>query len=300
MSAPGAARRRLPVRVSNGKTQRGAILELWQAVVLGIVEGLTEFLPISSTGHLVLFSELLGIDPADRSVIAFNAIIQGGAIMAILVFFMKDIVRIAKGFSVGLFNREKRGHDYRYGWYVIVGTIPIVVVGLISSDYIDRIFNLWVVAIGAIGWTFVMWFGERVATLQRTEQHANLKDAIFVGSLQVLSLFPGVSRSGATMTAGLLRDFDRESAARFSFLLGIPALTGAGLLEMDQLAGGNVPIPSLVTGIVVSGVVAYASVAWLMKFVTKHSFMIFVWYRFAFGGIILLLLTTGVVGAAGN
>lgn len=273
-------------------------MEIWQAVVLGIVEGLTEFLPISSTGHLVLFAQLLGIDPADRSVIAFNAVIQGGAILAILAYFTKDIWRIVKGFSIGLFHKDRRGIDYRYGWYVIVGTIPVVLAGLILSGVVDRIFNLWVVAVGAIGWSFVMWFAERVAPQQRTELHANMKDAIFVGSIQVLSLFPGVSRSGATMTAGLLRDFDRESATRFSFLLGIPALTGAGLLELDELAGGSVPMGPLLVGIVVSAVVAYASVAWLMKFVTSHTFMPFVWYRFAFGGIILLLLVTGVVGSA--
>lgn len=275
-------------------------MEIWQAVILGIVEGLTEFLPISSTGHLVLFSQLLGIDPANRSVIAFNAVIQGGAILAILVYFTKDIWRIVKGFSIGLFHKDRRGFDYRYGWYVIVGTIPVVIAGLLLSNVVDRIFNLWVVAFGAIGWSFVMWFAERVAPQQRTELHANMKDAIFVGCVQVLSLFPGVSRSGATMTAGLLRDFDRESATRFSFLLGIPALTGAGLLELDELAGGDVPIASLLVGIVVSAVVAYASVAWLMKFVTSHTFMPFVWYRFAFGAIILLLVGSGIVGSGGG
>jgi undecaprenyl-diphosphatase len=273
-------------------------MEIWQAVILGIVEGLTEFLPISSTGHLVLFSQLLGIDPANRSVIAFNAVIQGGAILAILLYFTKDIWRIVKGFSIGLVHKDRRGFDYRYGWYVIIGTIPVVIAGLLLSNVVDRIFNLWVVAFGAIGWSFVMWFAERVAPQQRTEQHANMKDAVFVGCVQVISLFPGVSRSGATMTAGLLRDFDRESATRFSFLLGIPALTGAGLLELDELAGGSVPIGSLIVGIVVSAAVAYASVAWLMKFVTNHTFMPFVWYRFAFGAIILLLLGIGAVGPA--
>ena len=274
-------------------------MEIWQAVILGIVEGITEFLPISSTGHLVAFSELMGIDASDRSVIAFTAVIQGGAILAILVYFTKDIVRITKGFVVGLFNREKRGVDYRYGWYVIIGTIPIVIAGLLLSNVVERIFNLWVVAIGAIGWTFVMWFAERVATQQRGESHANMRDAIFVGLVQVISLFPGVSRSGATMTAGLLRDFDRESATRFSFFLGIPALTGAGLLEMGELSGGSVPMGSLITGIVVSGIVAYIAVAWLMKFVTTHTFMPFVWYRFAFGVILIIAVSTGLIGAGG-
>ncbi|MCD0446481.1 undecaprenyl-diphosphate phosphatase [Glycomyces sp. A-F 0318] len=274
-------------------------MSIVDALVLGVVEGITEFLPISSTGHLVLFSEFLGLDPADRSVIAFNALIQGGAILAILAYFTKDIWRIVKGFSVGLFRPDRRGIDYRYGWYVIIGTVPIGLAGILLSGYVDRIFNLWVVAFGAIGWTFVMWFGERVATHQRTELHANWKDAVFVGLVQVLSLFPGVSRSGASMTAGLLRDFDRESATRFSFLLGIPALTGAGILELDELGGGSVPLGAIITGVLVSAVVAYISVAWLMRFVSSHTFMPFVWYRFAFGGIILLLLATGLVGSGG-
>jgi undecaprenyl-diphosphatase len=273
-------------------------LEIWQAVILGVVEGLTEFLPVSSTGHLVVVSELLGIDPSERSVIAFNAIIQGGAIMAILVYFFKDIVRISKGFATGLFNKDARGMDYRFGWYVIIGSVPILIAGLALSNVVDRIFNLWVVAIGMIGWSFVMWFAERAATHQRGETHVNMRDAIFVGCVQVISLFPGVSRSGATMTAGLLRDLDRVTATRLAFFLGIPALTGAGVLEMKEAFGGEVPGASLVVGIIVSAAVAYASVAWLMKFVSTHTFMPFVWYRIGFGLFVLLLAGTGAVSAA--
>ncbi|QSB06716.1 undecaprenyl-diphosphate phosphatase [Natronoglycomyces albus] len=270
-------------------------MEIWQAVVLGIVEGLTEFLPISSTGHLVVFSSFLGLEVNDRAVIAFNAIIQGGAIMAILVYFFNDIKRISFAWVKGVFNKDERGFDYRFGWYVIVGSMPIGVAGLVLSGFVERIFNLWVVVIGMIGWSFVMWFAERVATQQRGERHINMKDAIFVGAVQVLSLFPGVSRSGATMTAGILRDLDRVTATRLAFFLGIPALVGAGGLEMREAFGGSVPFASLLVGIVVSAVVAYASVAWLMKFVANHSFMIFVWYRLAFGAIVALLLLLGVL-----
>ncbi|GAB3228376.1 undecaprenyl-diphosphate phosphatase [Glycomyces halotolerans] len=273
-------------------------MEIWQAFILGVVEGITEFLPISSTGHLTVFAAFLGLDPASSEVIAFNAVIQGGAILAILVYFFKDIVQIAKGWTIGVFDSDRRGKDYRFGWYVIVGTIPIVVAGLLIEDYIDAVFNLYAVGIGAIGWSFAMWWAERVATHQRSEAHINMKDALFVGGLQVLSLFPGVSRAGATMTAGLLRDLDRTTATRFSFFLGIPALVGAGMLEMKDALGGDLPLGSLIVGIVVSAVVAYASVAWLMKFVSNHTFMPFVWYRIAFGVVIILIAAAGLVPAS--
>jgi undecaprenyl-diphosphatase len=272
-------------------------LDIWQAIILGIVEGLTEFLPISSTGHLAVFSAFIGLDPAAEEVIAFNAVIQGGAILAILVYFLKDIVSIVKGWTIGLFDRDRRGREYRFGWYVIVGSIPIVVAGLLIEDYIDAVFNLYAVGVGAIAWSFAMWWGERVATQQRSEAHINMKDALFVGGFQVLSLFPGVSRAGATMTAGMLRDLDRTTATRFSFFLGIPALVGAGALEMKDALGGDLPLASLVTGIVVAAGVAYAAVAWLMKFVSNHTFMPFVWYRIAFGVIVIVIVAAGIVPA---
>ncbi|WP_100445453.1 undecaprenyl-diphosphate phosphatase [Glycomyces xiaoerkulensis] len=272
-------------------------MEIWQAFVLGIVEGLTEFLPVSSTGHIAVFSAFIGLDPAASEVIAFNAVIQGGAILALLVYFFADIVAIVKGFFVGLFDRDRRGKDYRMGWYVIIGSVPIVIVGLLVEDHIDRVFNLYAVGIGAIGWSFVMWFAEHAATQQRSEGHINLKDALFVGGLQVLSLFPGVSRSGATMTAGLLRDLDRPTATRFAFFLGIPALVGAGVLEMEDAVGGDLPLGSLIVGIVVSAVVAYVSVAWLMRFVAGHTFMPFVWYRIAFGVTVIGIAAAGLVPA---
>ncbi|MGH8791389.1 MAG: undecaprenyl-diphosphate phosphatase [Stackebrandtia sp.] len=276
-------------------------MEIWHAVVLGVVEGLTEFLPVSSTGHLVAFAGLLGLEVNDPSVIAFNAIIQAGAIAALLVYFAKDMWKITHGFVRGLFvARHRRDFEYRFGWYVIAGSMPIVVVGLFIDDYVDKIFNLWVVAIGAIGFSFVMWFAEYAATHQRRETQINFKDAMFVGALQVLSLFPGVSRSAATMTAGLLRDLDRVSATRLAFFLGIPALTGAGVLEAKEAFNGTVGLAPLIVGIVVSAAVAYASVAWLLKFVSSHTFMPFVWYRIGFGVAIILLLLAGVLTPTGE
>ncbi|WP_245598114.1 undecaprenyl-diphosphate phosphatase [Haloglycomyces albus] len=280
----------LPIDICEERT-----LEIWQAVVLGIVEGITEFLPISSTGHLVVTADFIGLDPSDRAFIAFNALIQGAAILAILVYFFQDILRISVGWCKGVFQPQHRGMDYRFGWYVIVGTIPIVIAGLILSDYIDKVMNIWIVAVGMIGFSFVMWWGERVATHQRTESHVSMKDAVFVGLMQVLALFPGVSRSAATMTGGLLRDLDRVAATRLAFFLGIPALVGAGILEADEAFGASVPLVSLLVGALVSGVVAYASVAWLMKFVSKHTFMPFVYYRLGFGAFLLVIAATGAV-----
>lgn len=271
-------------------------MEIWHAVVLGIVEGLTEFLPISSTGHLVVTTGLLGLDVNDRSVIAFNAVIQAGVVLALLVYFAKDIWRILRGFLRGVFSREhRRDFDYLFGWYVIVGSVPIVVAGYLLRNHVDKIFNLWVVAVGMIGWSFVMWFAEYAATHQRRERNVNFKDALIIGTAQVLSLVPGVSRAGATITVGLLRDLDRVTATRMAFFLGIPALAGAGVLELGEAFAGTVPTASLLTGVVVSIVVAYATIHWLMRFVAKHSLMTFVWYRIGFGLAVIALLTTGVL-----
>ncbi|MCH7232683.1 undecaprenyl-diphosphate phosphatase [Glycomyces sp. L485] len=270
-------------------------MDIWQAIILGIVQGITEYLPISSTGHVAVVANWIGLDPSAESMIAFSAVTQSGAIIAVLTYFFKDIVRIVKGWTVGVLNADKRGHDYRFGWYVIVGSVPIIVAGLLFKDSIDSIYNLWVIAIGMIGWAFVMWFAERVATHQRSESHVNMRDAIFVGCIQVLALFPGVSRSGATMTAGMLRDLNRPAATRLAFFLGIPAITGAALLTAGDAFDGSLPLASLITGIVVTVLVAYAAIAWLMKFVSNHTFMGFVWYRIAFGAVLLIMLSAGWV-----
>ncbi|MGH8877867.1 MAG: undecaprenyl-diphosphate phosphatase [Stackebrandtia sp.] len=273
-------------------------MELWQAFLLGIVEGLTELLPISSTGHLTVVEDLLGMKVDDPGVTGFTAFIQVGAIFSVLIYFAGDIWRIVKAFVRGTFSAEHRDFDYRFGWYVIIGSVPIVVVGLVFKDFVSgELRNMWYVAIGAIVWSFVIWFAEYAATHQRTERQVTAKDAIIIGLVQCLSLVPGVSRAGSTMAAGLLRDFDRVTTTRLTFFLGIPALTGAGVLEAKDALTGSVELAPLIVGTVVSGVVAYASVAWLLKFVSKHTLMPFVWYRIAFGVVVIGLLATGVVAA---
>ncbi|MFJ7204094.1 undecaprenyl-diphosphate phosphatase [Streptomyces sp. NPDC098789] len=271
-----------------------------QAVVLGIVEGVTEFLPVSSTGHLKITEGLMGIPVDDKAVVAFTAVIQVGAIAAVLVYFFKDIVRIVSAWGRGLAHREERHHhDYKFAWWVIYATIPIVVVGLAAKPLIEGpLASLWVVAGSLIVGSGLMWAADQMGRHRRGEQDTRLKDAMLVGSSQILALlFPGFSRSGATMSTGLILDLERVAATRLSFFLGIPALTGAGLYELKDAVGAGVDLAPLAVGTLVSFVVAYASIAWLLKFVAKHSFNAFVIYRIAIGLLLFGLLGTGVLSA---
>jgi undecaprenyl-diphosphatase len=268
-----------------------------QAVVLGVVEGLTEFLPVSSTGHLTIAEKLLGLDVADRSVTAYTAVIQMGAILAVVVYFWVDIWRIAKAWALGLVKPELRGRlDHRMGWYVILGSIPIGVIGLLARELITGpLRSLWVVAGALILWSGVMLYAERRGLQQRTEKDLTLKDALIVGLVQCIALVPGVSRSGATISTGLLVGLDRVTATRLSFFLSIPALLAAGLYELPEALGGDISIGQTVVGTVVSFVVAYASVAWLLRFVSGNSIGKFVPYRVALGVVLLVVLGTGVM-----
>ncbi len=270
-------------------------MEIWKAVILGIVEGVTEFLPISSTGHLTVTEKLLSLRVDDPAVTGFTAVIQVGAIIAAIFYFRRDIVRIVGGFVRGLFSAAHRDFDYRFGWYVIVGSIPVALVGLLGKSLITGpLRSLWVVAVALIGWSFVMMFAERAATQQRNERQTTLRDSVYIGLTQCFSLIPGVSRSGATISAGLLRDLDRVTATRLSFFLGIPALFAAGLFELkDALHGNSVGVGALVVGTVVSFVVAYASIAWLLRFVAGHSIANFAWYRIPLGILMLIALGAG-------
>lgn len=275
-------------------------ISIGQAAVLGVVEGVTEFLPISSTGHLKITEGLMGIPVDDKAVVAFSAVIQSGAIAAVLVYFFKDIVRICKAWFTGIANREERyHHDYKFGWWVIFATIPIVIVGLAAKPLIEGpLASLWVVAGSLIVGSGVMWAADQMGRHKRGEDDTTFKDAMLVGSSQILALlFPGFSRSGATMSTALILDLDRVAATRLSFFLGIPALTGAGLYELKDALGAGVDTAPLIVGTVVSFVVAYGSIAWLLKFVAKHSFNAFIVYRLVIGTLLFGLLGAGVIGA---
>lgn len=273
-------------------------ISLGQAVVLGAVEGVTEFLPVSSTGHLKITEGLMGIPVDDDAVVGFSAVIQVGAIAAVLVYFRKDIVRIVSAWCRGLVHREERHHhDYRFAWWVIAATVPIVVVGLAAKPLIEGpLASLWVVAASLIAGSAVMWAADQTGRHKRGEDDTSFKDAMLVGGSQILALlFPGFSRSGATMSTALILGLDRVAATRLSFFLGIPALTGAGLYELKDALGAGVGAAPLAVGTIVSFAVAYASIAWLLKFVAKHSFNAFVIYRIAIGLLLFGLLGAGVL-----
>ncbi|MGW1500287.1 undecaprenyl-diphosphate phosphatase [Streptomyces mirabilis] len=275
-----------------------SVINVGQAVVLGVVEGVTEFLPVSSTGHLKITEGLMSIPVDDKAVVGFSAVIQVGAIAAVLVYFFKDIVRIVSAWGRGLRNPEERQHhDYKFAWWVIYATIPIVIVGLAAKPLIDgALGSLWVVAGSLIVGSGVMWAADQMGRHKRGEDDTSFKDAMLVGCSQILALlFPGFSRSGATMSTALILDLDRVAATRLSFFLGIPALTGAGLYELKDALGTGVGAAPLAVGTIVSFVVAYGSIAWLLKFVAKHSFNAFVIYRIVIGLALFGLLASGTL-----
>jgi undecaprenyl-diphosphatase len=272
-------------------------ISILDSLFLGVVEGLTEFLPVSSTGHLTIAEKIVGLPIDNKGVTAYTAIIQMGAIAAVLIYFFKDIVRIVSAWGRGLVKAEVRGSfDYRFGWFVIWGSLPIAVVGFLARHLISgSLRNLWVVASALIAWSAVMVLAESRATQVRKEQQTTLVDVLVIGVVQCIALIPGVSRSGATISAGLFRGLDRVAATRLSFFLSIPALVGAGLYELKDAVKESVPVGSLVVGTVVSFVVAYASIAWLLRFVAGHRITLFVPYRLAVGGVLLVLLAIGTV-----
>jgi undecaprenyl-diphosphatase len=274
-------------------------MNYFDAVVLGIVEGLTEFLPISSTGHLTIAEQLLGLEVDDPAVTGFTAVIQMGAIAAVILYFLRDIGRIIKAWTLGLVKPEWRGHrDFRMGWYVIVGTIPIGVVGLAFKDVITNdLRSLWVVAFALIAWSAVMWAAERAATQERGEKQLTMTDAVVVGPLQCFALIPGVSRSGATISGGLFRGLDRVTATRLAFFLSIPALLAAGIFELRDALGGSISVGETLVGTLVAFVVAYATIAWLLRFVAHHAITWFIPYRVGLGLLLIVLLSTNVLSA---
>jgi undecaprenyl-diphosphatase len=274
-------------------------MTIFDSIILGIVEGLTEFLPVSSTGHLTIAEKVLGLSIDDPAVTAYTAVIQMGAIAAVLVFFARDIRDIAVAWLRGLASAEARQTvDYRLGWYVIAGSVPIGLVGFLAKDVISGpLRSLWWVAGALIAWSAVMVLAERVARQRRDMTQLRLRDALTIGLAQCISLIPGVSRSGATISVGLLAGLDRVTATRLSFFLSIPALTAAGLYELKDVAGSSIGVPETVVGTAVSFVVAYAAVAWLLRFVAHHSIVAFVPYRVLLGGTLLVLLGAGVMTA---
>ncbi|UTO25536.1 undecaprenyl-diphosphate phosphatase [Corynebacterium pseudotuberculosis] len=270
-----------------------------QTIVLSIVQGLTEFLPISSSGHLRIISQLFWGEDAGAS---FTAVVQLGTELAVLVYFAKDITKIVTGWLKGLFNKDARDFDYRMGWMVIVGTLPVVIIGVLAKDLIrDAFRNLWITATVLILFSFVFIAAEKFGSKKRNFEELTMKDAIIMGLAQCLALIPGVSRSGGTVSAGLFVGLDREVATRFSFLLAIPAVLGSGLFSLPDAfapdAGQAASGMQLLVGTGIAFVLGYASIAWLLKFVGNHSFSWFAAYRIPVGLLVMGLLATGALTA---
>jgi undecaprenyl-diphosphatase len=273
-------------------------ISILDSVILGVVEGLTEFLPVSSTGHLKIAEGFLDIPVDDPAVVGFTAVIQVGAIAAVLVYFFGDIVRLLRAWGRGLVNRAARAdHDYKFAWWIIFATIPIVIVGILAQALIKGpLASLWIVAGSLIVGSAVMWLAEKLGTQKRGESEVTFTDSMLVGSSQILAmLFPGFSRSGATISTSLLLGLDRVTATRLSFFLSIPALTGAGIYELKDALGAGVGAGPLVVGTIVSFVVAYASVAWLLRFVARHTIIGFAVYRVVLGVALFGMLAAGVL-----
>ncbi|MBF4546548.1 undecaprenyl-diphosphate phosphatase [Corynebacterium afermentans subsp. lipophilum] len=270
-----------------------------QVIVLSIVQGLTEFLPVSSSGHLRIVSQLFWGEDAGAS---FTAVIQLGTELAVLVFFAKDIWRILTAWFAGLADKSKRNFDYRMGWMVIAGTIPVGIAGVLLKDVIRENFrNLWITATVLILFSLVFILAERRGKKTRGFEDLTMKDAVVMGLWQCLALIPGVSRSGGTISGGLFRNLDREVATRFSFLLAIPAVLASGLFSLpdafDPQAGQAASGLQLLAGSGIAFVVGYISIAWLLKFVSNHSFAWFAAYRIPLGLLVMALLGTGVMAA---
>jgi undecaprenyl-diphosphatase len=276
-------------------------MNLLHALLFGIIEGITEFLPISSTGHLTIVEKLLGYSITDPDITAFTAVIQVGAVLATLLFLRKDVARIVPAWLRGLTDPGKRGADYQFGWAIIIGTVPIAVIGLLFKDQIETTLrSLWFVAFALLLWSGVMWFADRQAKQTRHQADTTWKDTLIIGLVQCLALIPGVSRSGATMSAGLLRGFDRVTVTKLSFFLSVPALLAAGTLQAiskaDQISEG-VGWTATILATVVSFIVAYLSVTLLLRFIARHTYTVFIVYRVILALILIGLLSTGVIAA---
>lgn len=266
-----------------------------EAIVLGLVQGLTEFLPISSSGHLRIVPALLGWpDPGA----GFTAVIQLGTMAAVLLYFRAELWRIALAWVRELrVPSRRRSHEANLGWFIVLGTIPISVFGFVFSDQIESgARSLYLIGSALILFSFVMVLAERLGSRRRPLTEMNGRDGLFVGMAQALALIPGVSRSGATISAGLLRGFDRLAAARYSFLLSVPAVVLSGLFELRKIGeNGGASVGATAIATLVAFGSGYAAIAWLLRYLGTHTLKVFVVYRIALGVAVLVLAGTGAI-----
>ncbi|MEO1621731.1 MAG: undecaprenyl-diphosphate phosphatase [Cyanobacteria bacterium J06632_3] len=273
-------------------------MTLFKAIVIGIVQGLTEFLPISSTAHVKVVPVALGWgDPG----VSFTAVIQLGSVAAILWYFWDDLSSVTTAFVRSVINKRFESPDFRLGLGILLGTLPIVVVGLFIKLFVPGYDESIVRSTGAIAITSIVMAGllgvaEVLGRRQRDFSKLGLGDGLIVGLAQTLALIPGVSRSGSTLTAGLFSGLKRETAARFSFLLGTPAILLSGLVSLTDVIGADsaVGLVPLIGGLLAAVVSSYLAIAWLIEFLKQHSTWVFVWYRLAFGAVILFAIARGM------
>ena len=264
-----------------------------EAVVLGLVQGLTEFLPVSSSAHLRIVGTAFGWDDPGA---AFTAITQIGTEAAVVLYFRRDIARIVIAWVRSLTRGRRDDPDARTGWLIIVGSIPIVVLGLLLQNQIETTFrDLRIVAISLVTFSLILYAADRMSSGRRELPDLTVRHGVIYGLAQAMALVPGVSRSGGTITAGRFLGYSREAAARYSFLLAIPAVLGSGLFEMKKSLGGGIDWGPTLVATVVSFIVGYAVIAWLLRYLAHGSFTPFVIYRVALGLLLLVLVATGVL-----
>ncbi len=271
-------------------------MDLLRSIVLGIIQGLTEFLPISSSAHLAIFPQLFGWEDPGA---AYTAVVQIGTEVAVVLYFWRDIWTIASAWLRGLVSRKARQDpNWMMGWFIIIGSTPIVVFGLLLEDLIDRDFrNLWVMAVMLIGLGLLLGLAEKVGRKSTPIESLTMGHAILFGLAQSCAIVPGVSRSGATITMGLLLGYERQAATRYAFLLAIPAVLGAGIYKLKDIPGGENAygtFPTIV-GTLVSFAVGMAVIHWLLKYVSTHSYAPFVIYRVVLGLLVIGLLVFGIL-----
>jgi undecaprenyl-diphosphatase len=280
-------------------------LSILEAILLGIIQGLSEFLPISSTGHLTVAGKLLNLVSPEHPEqwTAFIAVIQLGTMVAVLIYFAKDILHIITDFFKDNLSERKsfkeQSLNSRLGWLVIIGTIPVVIIGITFKDVIEGALtkNLYVIASSLIGLAIILGIAEKVASFKKNLEKITVVDSIVIGIAQALALIPGSSRSGTTITGGLFMGLKRETAARFSFLLSIPAVLASGLLELyHSLSFINSSMAiNLAVATIVSGISGYFAIDFLLKFLKTHSTFLFIFYRIAAGLLIFILIYTNII-----
>jgi undecaprenyl-diphosphatase len=270
-------------------------MTLLQAAVLGLVQGLTEFIPVSSSGHLVLVPHFLGWHFPEEHAFVFDVLVQMGTLVAVLVYFRQELIAITRAFLLGLVQRRPFADvDARMGWYLILATIPAAVVGLLCKHWIEKFFaDPKMTGVFLLGTALLLLIAEKAGRRCRSIEQLNWKDSLWIGFSQVIALLPGLSRSGATLAGGMIRHLDRPAAARFSFLMSVPVMVGAGVLAVkDLLALHTISefLPPLLIGFLTAMISGYIAIRWLIAYLSKHSLYLFAGYCAVLGLVVILLM----------